>query len=115
MAPRPGPPRSRKFSVPVPLSSQGATEKGNIDLYRRPVVNNADGSISTVRSMGVNIDGREYLIPTVAADGSRILSDREAIDQFIQTGQHLGAFQDPQASDYYAEQLHRDQERLYRR
>ena len=113
MAPRPGPPR--RFGVSVPLSSQGMTEKGNIDLYRRPVVNNADGSISTVASIGVNMDGREYLIPTVAADGSRILSTQEAIEQFRRTGQHLGAFESPQASDYYAEQLHRDQERLYRR
>jgi len=104
---------SRKIAVAVPNAAQGMTEKGNIDLYSRPTVRNGDGSISTVRSIGVEIDGKQYLIPTVAADGSRILSDEEAIRQFIATGQHLGAFQSPQASNYYANQLHRDQERLY--
>jgi hypothetical protein len=104
---------SRKFGVPVPLSSQGMAAKGNIDLYSRPVVTNPDGSISTVRSIGVNIDGQEYLIPTVAADGSRILSNDEAIQQFMATGQHLGAFQSPGASDRYGQNLHNDQAAIY--
>jgi hypothetical protein len=85
-------------------------EPGNIDLAKRPVVRNADGSISTVRSMSFGEDGREVLIPTVAADGSGILSDDAAIEQYRKTGQHLGIFATPQAATTYAENLHKQQE-----
>lgn len=91
----------------------GELRQGNIDLNARPVVKNADGSISTVRSMSVGFDDGEYLIPTVAADGSRILSDEEAITQFKQTGKHLGVFDTPEHANAYAEALHNQQAAQY--
>lgn len=89
-------------------------EAGNIDLKARPVVKNADGTISTVRSLSFQPDrgGPEVLIPTVSDDG-RILSDDDAINLYMQTGKHLGKFRTPQEATSYAEQLHRDQERQY--
>lgn len=87
---------------------RGLLEKGNIDIHNRPVVKNADGSISTVRSMSTNIDGREVLIPTVSDDG-RIMSDDEAIDNFMRTGKHLGMFDNPDDATAYAESLHNQQ------
>jgi len=85
---------------------------GNIDLGKRPVVKNADGTISTVRSMGVNIDGQEVLIPTVSDDG-RIMGDDEAISAYQKTGRHLGKFSSVAASNAYAERLHQQQAEKY--
>ncbi|MGD9154387.1 MAG: diguanylate cyclase, partial [Bacillota bacterium] len=91
---------------------QGMIEQGNIDLFNRPKVKNADGSISTVRSMNVNFDGQEVLIPTVSDDG-RILSEKEAVDLYLKTGKHLGKFNSVGASNQYAKSLHNQQEKLY--
>lgn len=93
----------------------GLLTAGNIDLNARPIVKNADGSISTVRSMSINVDGKEVLIPTVAADGSGILSDKEAIAQYRKTGQHLGIFDTPKHATAYAESLHEQQAKQYAR
>lgn len=94
---------------------EGLLQPGNIDLTKRPIVRNADGSISTVRSMSFNDGDQEVLIPTVAADGSRILSDQEAIDQYRKTGQFLGKFDTPEHATAYAENLHNAQAQFYGR
>lgn len=90
-------------------SVDGLVERGNINLSARPRVRNADGSVSTVRSMSVNFDGAEVLIPTVSEDG-RVVSDDEAIALYRKTGRHLGKFTSPSAADAYAELLHKQQE-----
>lgn len=100
-------------SFPVPGLVPGMIEQGNIDLNGRPMVRNQDGSISTVRSMGVNIDGEELLIPTVSPDG-KILSDEDAIKLYRLKKQHLGKFNSPEMSDEYARKLHLEQEQLYK-
>lgn len=94
------------------MATADLLEPGNIDLAKRPVVKNPDGSISTVRSIGVNVDGQEVLIPTVSPDG-RILSDKDAIQLYKLSGQHLGKFKTAAASTAYAQQLHQQQERVY--
>lgn len=90
----------------------GLLDSGNIDLTKRPVVKNDDGSISTVRSTSVNFDGKEYLIPTVSDDG-RIMSEEEAVQQFKASGKHLGVFSNPQDATAYAKELSANQARMY--
>lgn len=96
-------PDYKQFVHPIP---------GNIDLGKRPVVP-VDGGYATVRSMGIGTPRGETLIPTVHPAG-RIMSDEEAIDHFLRTGQHLGIFQTTAQADTYAEKLHQEQDRQYR-
>lgn len=86
---------------------------GNIDLANRPVVRNPDGKISTVRSIVVGTDKGQVVIPTVARDGSGILSDDDAFQQFRDTGEHLGVFADIPSAEAYASRLSGEQDQLY--
>lgn len=101
-----------KHDLAMKFANGGLVEKGNIDLTKRPVVKNPDGSISTVRSMSVNFDGQEVLIPTVSPKGT-IMTDKEAIQEFLKTGKHLGKFETPEAASKYAEELHNQQAEMY--
>lgn len=83
---------------------------GNIDLTNRPRVSNPDGSISTVRSISINENGREILIPTVSDDG-HVLSNDDAVALYHKTGKHLGIFPNAASATAYAKELHRQQER----
>lgn len=91
---------------------RGLLEGGNVDLKKRPRVKNADGSISTVRSMSFNEDGREVLIPTVHDDGY-IMSNDDAVKHYRASGRHLGKFDTPDNATSYAKQLSADQDREY--
>ena len=79
---------------------------GNIDLAYRQPVRNADGSSSTIRSMGIGTKpGQETLIPTVV--NGAIASPQGAIQQYENTGQHLGHYATPEESNAAAENLSR--------
>ena len=85
----------------------GMAETGNIDLSKRSVRRNADGSISTVSSISFEEDGKEILIPTISDSGQKLTRD-EAIKEYHETGKHLGIFDTPEDATAYAEQLHAD-------
>lgn len=85
--------------------------KGNIDLTKRPIVKNEDGSISTVRSMSFEEDGKEILVPTVV--NGKIVSAEEAIEHYHKTGEYLGKFNSVKEAEEYAQKLHEEQEKMY--
>lgn len=88
----------------------GAIEPGNVDLTRRPHVKNADGSTSTVLSMGTELDGKEYLLPLVHDDGY-IMTPDQAVAEFRKTGKHLGVYASPEDSTRAGQLIHEDQEK----
>lgn len=100
--------------------AKGMLVPGNIgDLYRRPVLNNPDGSYSTTSSASFKMDGKEILIPTVV-NGKRLVDTKydpddirhwkPALDHYDATGEHLGHFDTPENADAYAQLLHKSQE-----
>jgi hypothetical protein len=89
----------------MPETPIGMLLSGNIDLAGQPRVSSPEG-ISTIRSISVNLDGKEILIPTVSQTGNRILSDTEAIQQYKKTGRHLGVFSTPSNATRFARRLH---------
>jgi hypothetical protein len=105
-APRP------RLSDPGPRAGRqpGLRVQGNIDTRNLPQVPNADGSVSTVRSMSFQDDqGREVLVPTV--NDGRVMSDDEAVAEYQRTGRHLGMFDTPENATSFAQRLHEDQAR----
>jgi len=96
-----------------PQNPKGQTSPGNINVLDRPIVQNPDGSSSTVRSMSYGDDRGEHLIPTVSdgADGRapHVMGNKEAIAYAQRTGQNLGNFDNPNDATAYAQSLHLQQ------
>ncbi len=85
----------------------GSGNGGNIDTANLPAVTNPDGSVSTVRTISINVDGREVLIPTVV--NGRVVSNAEAIQEYRRTGRNFGSFPDVASADAAAEKLHQSE------
>lgn len=101
--------RSRVVEGP----SKGMVQKGNIDLAgrRKALTHNPDGSISSVKSIGITEGKKQIDIPTVIPNPKkpgtyRIGTTAEAIAHYKKTGQHLGIFKTQAEADTYAEKLH---------
>lgn len=100
----------------------GMASVGNIDVNHRPVIQNKDGSHSTIFSWTVPIgNGQWALVPSIA-DGKFLTPDGKmpdmtdqkqrtalynaAIAQYKKTGQHLGIFKSEDAANKFAEATH---------
>lgn len=89
----------------------GLLEEGNINLDERPVVDNGDGTYSTVKSASFEEDGIEVLVPTLDPTG-RQMSDEEAYQRYRDTGEFLGKFDTPDSATAYAKRLSLRQNKL---
>lgn len=106
---------------------KGMIRSGNLPIWNRPSVQNADGSHSTEYSTSFTDErpnspnyGKEVLIPTVIngrfatpdgkkpSEGSKEEKEmfRNAWDHYLKTGQNLGVFDDAKNADTYANVLH---------
>lgn len=93
-------------------SAHGVISQPNIDLNHRPIVHNPDGSISTIRSATFQGDNGQYvLLPTVV--GGKIVSNNDAWQHYVNTGEHLGTYSSEAAADYFANKLHEGQANEY--
>lgn len=110
--------RDEFMVVPNP---KGLVEKGNLPIWDRPTVQNADGTHSSEYSVSFGDDkGREVLVPTVV-NGKFLTPDgvkppegsvaekamfKSAWDHYLKTGENLGKFDNPADADAYAGALH---------
>ena len=99
---------STSRATDIELLPPGMTQSGNVNLYDQPIVQNQDGTTSTVDSSSYRINGEEVLLPSVTPDGRHLRNPQAIIDEFMKTDRHLGKFQTPEAATAYAKQLHED-------
>jgi hypothetical protein len=82
---------------------------GNLDLSNRPqTFNKKEGGTSSVYSMSIGEEdaaGNELtvLIPRVRKDG-KIMSEKEAIEYYRKTKEHMGKFRSVEAADRYSKE-----------
>ena len=86
-------------------------QRGNINLKTRPKVKNKDGSYSTVRTIGIEDNGKHVNIPTVV--NGRVVSNQEAVNHYRRTGQHLGKYDSREEADAAARALSKSQSQRY--
>jgi len=78
--------------------------EGNIDLENRPKVFDDQGNYQTVKTITIEEDGNTVLLPTIV--NGEAVTNKEAIDYYHATGEHLGIFKDDESAQQYDKQLH---------
>lgn len=78
--------------------------EGNIDLENLPKVWNKQGGYETVKTIAREFDGKTVLLPTII-NGKQV-SDKDATEHYIKTGEHLGVFKNKEDAEKYDKQLH---------
>ncbi len=97
----------------APRLPQGMIRPGNIDMSKRVRVDSKDGSFSTVVSKSFDVGGEEVLLPTLDPQGKK-MTDKETLDRFFKTGDHLGIFDSPTAATNFAKSLSKGKEKTRR-
>lgn len=88
----------------------GQYGEGNIDLYNRPIVMYADGSVSAVDSVIYEINGKYVMLPTIVRDengnAKRLNTAEEILSHYEKTGEYFGKFDTQEEAYDYANRLH---------
>jgi hypothetical protein len=114
-------PKSTNSETMVEPNPKGLVEPGNLPIWNRPTVQNADGSHSSEYSTSFQDDkGREVLVPTIV-NGKFLTPDGKkppegsaaertmfhaAWQHYLRTGENLGKFSNAADADVYAGKLH---------
>jgi len=93
----------------VPMPQARPDGAPTMDPGSQPAVQNANGEISTVRTMGFEDNGRQVNVPSVPAEGGRIMSNDEAYQRYKDTGRHLGKYDTIEQAGAAAERLHQQE------
>lgn len=98
----------------APGKVDGLVKAGNIDLKKLPIINNPDGSYSTVYSTSFEDEkpgsptyGKEVLVRGII-NGKKTDDVNALRNKYYQDGQHLGVFNDGASADAYGQRLHSD-------
>ena len=81
----------------------------------KTLINNSDGSVSTVRTISFEADGKFYVAPTIRLINGKPteLSEKEAVDYGFERND-LPSFKTQKEADSYAQSLHESEERRTR-
>lgn len=90
----------------------GIKDFPNTNFTDYPVVEDFDGRVEVMNSTSFNIDGKEVLVPMVDKKG-RLLNEDEAFEQYQQTKEHFGTFEDPESASRYADTIQRHMKEVY--
>lgn len=78
----------------------------------KPAIPQRGGGISTEKSIGIEVDGKHYVIPTIV--NGKSLTEDAAIDAFMAgKNQPLGVFNSQEEADAFAAQRSRDLDRAF--
>ena len=92
-----------------PTDVQGMVKPGTIDLTKRPIVHHPDGSVSSLYSGSVELDGKILLLPGVSTEGKMLTTPKSMVAEYKKTGNMLGQFKTEDDASAYAEMLHNKQ------
>lgn len=106
----PSPPPRTATAFPAGMLTPDEKTQSPFDTAKYPPVMNADGSFSNVLTIirGFGEDGREVqvLLPTMI-DG-RKLTDQQAVQHYLDTGENFGKFESVEAAKKFDADVHRD-------
>lgn len=83
---------------------------GNIDINDRIVFQWENGMVSTVLSKSFSMDDKVVLLPTIV--NGRPVTNKEAVEHYRRTNEHLGIFESKVEAKAYADWLHLQQEEM---